>query len=63
MECIICPICRHHHEEWWEYLEFEKDEQKFEMNCEHCDWLFIVNVHVERTFTSSDFVIEDFLLE
>jgi uncharacterized protein YbaR (Trm112 family) len=56
MDCIICPMCKHHHEEWWEYTDFEKDEQTFELSCEHCDWFFIVEVKVQRTFESKNFI-------
>jgi transcription elongation factor Elf1 len=54
-ECINCPMCKHEHYEWWEYTDFEKDEQTFDLNCENCDWFFIVEVRVQRKFESKNF--------
>lgn len=49
-EGIICPHCDCLHDEWWEYINFEEDDQEFEMICENCSEKFKVDVVVKRTF-------------
>jgi uncharacterized protein YbaR (Trm112 family) len=54
-ECIICPMCKHEHDEWWLYTDIENEDHNIEINCEHCDWFFVVRIRVFRTFESINF--------
>jgi hypothetical protein len=59
MEEITCPHCSYDHTEWWEFLDFEKDDQQFNMPCEECGVEFGVKVEVTRMFHTSKDLLED----
>ncbi|AKC02631.1 hypothetical protein CPT_Stills3 [Bacillus phage Stills] len=59
MEEITCPHCSHGYHEWWELLDFEKDDQQFNMPCDECGKEFGVKVEVVRTFHTSKDLLED----
>lgn len=50
MNEIKCPYCENVHEEWWEYIDFEDDEQEFDMDCEDCGKSFHLSMYTTRTF-------------
>lgn len=51
-ELPICPWCDHVHEDPWDFLNYEDDEEITEVECERCGKPFEIMIHIEYTYST-----------
>lgn len=49
---VVCPYCKHEHDNWQDFTDFEYLEQDFELDCENCRKWFRVYANFTPKFST-----------